>query len=71
MQRIVYGSSFIPRENQRIITSRGVFTVNKYKCFMENKNTIRTFCGYKPSKKTTLCLIKILLVVIKNMEALG
>ena len=24
--------------------------VNRYECFMENKNIIRTFCGCKPSK---------------------
>ena len=68
MQRIAYSSSFVPFENQRITTSGGVFAVNKYECFMENKN-IKTFSGCKLSKKkTTLNLINILLV-IKNKEA--
>ena len=68
MQRIAYSSSFVPFENQRITTSGGVFAVNKYECFMENKN-IKTFSGCKLSKKkTTLSLINILLV-IKNKEA--
>ena len=43
-----------------------ILTVNRYKSFMENINLIRTFCGCKPSKKTTLSLIKILLVLIKR-----
>ena len=60
----------MPCENQRIITSGGVFAVNMYKCFTENKN-IKTFCGCKPSKKTILNLIKILLVVIKKHGASG
>ena len=50
MQRIAYSSSFVPFENQRITTSGGVFAVNKYECFMENKN-IKTFSGCKLSKK--------------------
>ena len=67
MQRIVYSSSFIPCKNQReLLTSWVVFAVNRYECFMENKNMIRTFCDSKPSKKTTLSLIKILLVLIKK-----
>ena len=37
---------------------------------MENKDIIRTFCGCKPSKKTTLCIIKILLVLIKKTWSL-
>ena len=32
---------------------------------------IRTFCGCEPSKKTTLSLIKILLVLIKKREGSG
>ena len=44
---------------------------NRYECFMENKNMIRTFCGCEPSKKTTLSLIKILLVLIKKREGSG
>ena len=55
MQRFAYSSSFIPCENQReLLTSRVVFAVNRYECFMENKNLIRTFCGCKPSKQTKL-----------------
>ena len=50
MQRIAYGSSFVPCENQRIIRCAGVFVVNKYECFMENKN-IKTFSSCKLSKK--------------------
>ena len=40
-------------------------------CFMENKNMIRTFCGCKPSKKTTLILIEILLVLLKEREGIN
>ena len=66
MQRIVYCNSFMPCKNQRELLTPGViFTVNTYECFMENKNMIRTFCECK-SSKTTLSLIKILLVFIKN-----
>ena len=55
MQRFAYSSSFIPCENQReLLTSRVVCAVNRYECFMENKNLIRTFCGCKPSKQTKL-----------------
>ena len=51
MQIISYSSSFIPRKNQReLLSSAVVFAVNRYECFTENKNMIRTFCGYKPSK---------------------
>ena len=72
MQMIAYSSSFIPCKNQReLLTSGVVFAVNRYKCFMENKNMIRNFCGCKPSKKTTLSLIKILLVIIKRREGFG
>ena len=38
---------------------------------MENKNMIRTFYGFKPSKKITLSLIKILLVLIKKRERIS
>ena len=72
MQRIAYSSSFIPCKHQReLLTSGVVFTVNRYEYFMENKNMIRTFCGCEPSKKTTLSLIKILLVLIKKREGSG
>ena len=47
-----------------------IFIVNTYKCFMENKNMVRTFCGCK-SSKTTLILIKILLFFCFNLEALN
>ena len=53
---------------RELLTSGGVFAVNRCECFMENKN-LRTFCSSKISKKTTLSIIKILLV-IKNMGAL-
>ena len=52
-----------------LLTSGVVFAVDTYECFTENKN-IRTICGCKPSKKTALNLIKVSLVVIKNMDAL-
>ena len=39
------------RENY-LLTSSIVFAVNKYECFMENKNMIKTFCGCKSSKNT-------------------
>ena len=71
MQRIAYSSSFIPCENQRIIRSERVFFVNRYECFMENKKTIRTFSHCKLSKKATLGLIKILLVVTKKYGGSG
>ena len=35
----------------RFINVRSNFAVNKYKCFMENKNTIRTFCDCTCFKK--------------------
>ena len=38
---------------------------------MEDKNVIKTFCGCKPSKKTTVSLIKILLFLIKKREGSG
>ena len=64
MQRIAYSSSFIPCKNQwELLMPWIVFAVNRYECFMENKNIISTFCGCKPSKKNKLSLIKILLVL--------
>ena len=37
MQGLAYRSSFIPCKNQReLLTSRVVFAVNRYECFMEN-----------------------------------
>ena len=51
MQVIAYSSSLIPCKNQReLLTSWIVFAVNRYECFMENRN-IRRFCGCKPFKK--------------------
>ena len=50
----------------KLLTSGVVFVVNRYQHFMENKSIIRAICDCKPSKKTTLSLIKILLVVIKK-----
>ena len=55
MQRIAYNSSIIPCKIQReLLTSGVVFTVNRYECFMEYKNWIRTFCSCKPSKKNKI-----------------
>ena len=34
-----------------LLTSGVIFVVNRYECFMENKNIRKTFCGFKPSKK--------------------
>ena len=71
MQRIAWSNSFIPCKNQKELSmSCVVFLVNKYGCFVENKNMIKEFCGCKPSKKTILILIKILLVLMKNVKAL-
>ena len=41
-------------KKEKIINARSKFAVSRYKGFMKNKNIIRTFCGYKPSKKDTL-----------------
>ena len=46
-------------KNQRKFSTPGeIFTVHTYKCFMENKNMIKTFCGCKSSERT-LSFIKI------------
>ena len=58
-------------KTEGILTSRVVFAVNWHECFMENKITIRTFCGCEPSKKTTLSFIKILLVLINKRGGSG
>ena len=56
---------------RELLTSGVVFAVNRYECIMENKNIIIIFCSCKTFKKTTtLNLLKVLLVVIKNMLAL-
>ena len=55
--------------NVKILTSGVVFTVKKYRTFIKNKKII-TFCGCKPSQKTTLSLIKILLAPKKSVELL-
>ena len=39
------------KNQKELLTSWGVFVVNRYECFMENQSMIRTFCGCKPSKK--------------------
>ena len=50
MQGIAYSSPFISCKNQRELLTSGIaFAVNRYQCYMENKNMIRTFNGYKPS----------------------
>ena len=55
MQKFAYCSCFIPCENQReLLTSRVVFAVNRYECFTEKENLIRTFSGRKPSKQKKL-----------------
>ena len=52
MQIIAYRSSFIPCRNQKeLLTPRVASAVNRYECFMENENMIRTFWGCKPCKK--------------------
>ena len=51
---------------RELLTSGGVFTVNRYEYFMENKIIIRTFCGSNVPKKTTLSPIKTLLVIKKH-----
>ena len=54
-----------------LLTPGEIFTVKRsYKCFMGNKNIITTFYGCK-SSKTTLSLIKILLIFIKNRGGSG
>ena len=55
---------------RELLTSGVVFAVNRYECLIKNENTIRMFCSCKPSKNTTLNLIKVLLVVTKNTETL-
>ena len=51
MYRIAYSSCFIPCKNkEELLTSWVVFAVNRYECFMENKNMIRTFCSCKTKK---------------------
>ena len=57
--------SYHVKFRKKILNSGVIFTVNTYECFMENKNTVRTFCGCK-SSKTTLSLIKILLFFLKK-----
>ena len=47
-----------------------VFAVNRWKFFMESKK-MKTFCDCKPSKKTTLSLIKILLAFIEKRQGSG
>ena len=52
MKGISYRRSFITCNNQRkLLTSWIVFAVNRYECFIENKNKVRIFCGCKPSIK--------------------
>ena len=68
MQRIAYSSTFIPSKNQReFFTSGEVFAVKGANVSWD----IRTFCGCKPSKKTKVSLIKILLVLIKKCGGSG
>ena len=63
--------AFIPCKNQReLLTSWVVFTVNSYKIFHGKWKHGKDICGCKPSKETTLSLIKISLVLIKNVKAL-
>ena len=64
---------FCTMQKQReLLTSGVIFVVNRYKCFMENKNTIRTFCGCKPSEKKKknppFNLIEMLLVLLKTQR---
>ena len=72
MQRNAYSSSFIPCKNQReLLTSWVVFAANRYECFMEKKNMIRTFCGCKPSKKHSIETHQIFTVLIKKCGGSG
>ena len=55
MQRIACSSPFILFKNQKkLLKSWVVFAVNRYECFMENKNMLRIFSGCKPSKKNNI-----------------
>ena len=48
-------SPFILFKNQKkLLKSWAVFAVNRYECFMENKNMLRIFSGCKPSKKNNI-----------------
>ena len=38
----------------KLLTVGAIFTVNRYKCFMENKSTKRTFCRCTASKKKNI-----------------
>ena len=51
MKRVSYSSSFTTCKNKKLLTSGVIFAVNRYECFMENKNIIRTFCNSKLWKK--------------------
>ena len=66
MKRISYSNSFTPIKNQRELLTSVVFAINRYQYFTENKNI--TFCGCKPSQKTTLSLIKIFLALMKKTQ---
>ena len=66
MDIVAYSGSLIPFINLRELSKSGVvFAVNRYECFMEIENMLKTFCGCKPYKKT-LSFIKILLILIKK-----
>ena len=60
---------YIPNEPswRESLTSGVICAVHRYECFIENKNKIRIFRGWKPSKIRTLSLIKILLVLVKKV----
>ena len=63
MKRIAYNSLFMPCKNWRESLTSVIFVVNRYYCFMDKKNA---FSVCKPLRKTTLSLIKILLVFMKK-----
>ena len=37
---------------RKLLTPGAIFAVNRYECFTENKKIIRTYCSFKPSKKS-------------------
>ena len=47
---------YIPNifNRREILTFGGIFAINRSECFIENKNKIRTFWGWEPSKKKNI-----------------
>ena len=67
MQRIAYSSSFIPCKNNRECGCHWFSPLTGTNVSCKIKKII-TFCGCKPSQKTGLSLIKILLVLMKKAQ---